>query len=137
MVQRGGDVRAQVVRTVNGRNLKTVMQEKINPLATVYTDDSAVYSRTHHYFAKHESVNHSANGYVRGSVSTNTIESFFAILKRGVIGTFHNVSKEHLHRNVGEFEYKYNTRELDDGERTVLAIQKADGKRLLYRQPVD
>lgn len=136
MVQRGGDVRAQVMPTVNGRNLKVAMQENIHPSATVYTDESSIYNRTGHYFAKHESVNHTSGEYVRGAATTNTIESFFAILKRGIIGVYHNVSAEHLHRYVGEFEYKYNTRKLDDGERTVLAIQKANGKRLMYKQPV-
>lgn len=137
MVKRRGQVRAQVMPKVNGRNLKAVMQENIDPSATVYTDDASYYSRTGHYFAKHESVNHSAGEYVRGSASTNTIESFFAILKRGVIGTFHNISPKHLHRYIGEFEYKYNTRDLDDGERTVLAIQKSNGKRLMYREPAN
>jgi len=71
--------------------------------------------------------------YVRGDVHTNTVEGFFAIVKRGLIGTFHSVSKKHLHRYVDEFAYKYSTRHLDDGERTIIAIQKAEGKRLTYK----
>ena len=73
--------------------------------------------------------------YVRGDVTTNTVEGFFSLLKRGVYGTFHSVSKKHLHRYVAEFEFRYNGRYLDDGARTVLAIKKAEGKRLMYRQP--
>ena len=84
---------------------------------------------------RHESVNHTAKEYVRGNVHTNTIEGFFSLLKRGVYGTFHSVSKHHLHRYLDEFSFRYNTRELDDGERTVEAIRGAEGKRLVYRQP--
>ena len=73
--------------------------------------------------------------YVRGDVTTNTVEGFFSLLKRGVYGTFHSVSKKHLHRYVAEFEFRYNGRYLDDGARTVLAIKNAEGKRLMYRQP--
>lgn len=71
-----------------------------------------------------------------GDVTTNAVEGFFSILKRGMIGTFHSVSKQHLHRYVAEFEYRYNTRHMEDGERTVTAIRKAAGKRLIYREPV-
>ena len=68
-------------------------------------------------------------------VTTNTIESFFAIFKRGLIGVCHNVSRQHLQRYLDEFEFRYNTRKVDDGERTVKAIQSGIGKRLYYRQP--
>ncbi len=81
-------------------------------------------------------MNHGRREYVRGDVTTNTIEGFFSLLKRGIYGTFHSVSKEHLHRYLAEFEYRYNTRKMDDGERTALAIQRGDGKRLRYREPV-
>ena len=84
----------------------------------------------------HEIVCHSAREYVRGDVSTNSIESFFAILKRGIMGVYHNVSRKHLQRYLDEFEFRYNTRDVEDGERTRRAIQGAIGKRLLYRQPV-
>lgn len=66
---------------------------------------------------------------------SNTAESFFAILKRGVYGTFHAVSKKHLHRYVNEFAFRWDTRYIDDGERTARAIKGADGKRLMYREP--
>ena len=70
---------------------------------------------------------------MRGDVFTNTIEGVFALLKRGIHGTFHSVSREHLHRYLSEFEFRYNTRKCDDGERTRLAIRAADGRRLTYR----
>lgn len=74
---------------------------------------------------------------VLGQLPTACPRAFFAILKRGIYGTFHSVSKEHLHRYLAEFEYRYNTRGMEDGERTALAIQRGDGKRLRYREPVN
>lgn len=77
---------------------------------------------------------HSAGEYTRGDVTTNTIESVFALVKRSIYGTFHNVSRKHLHRYLSKVEYKYNTRKLDDGARTVMVIQSADHKRLTYKE---
>lgn len=137
MVQRGGDVRAQVVPRVNGKNLKRFIRENIHKSARLMTDEAPYYKRVgKEYEGGHFTVNHSEKEYVRGDVYTNTVEGFFSILKRGLLGTFHSVSKKHLHRYVAEFEFKYNSRKLDDGARTVLAIRKAQGKRLLYREPV-
>ena len=136
IVQRGGNVRAQVVPKVNGRNLRAVIRENVDPSARVMTDESRLYNGLDKEYARHDSINHSAKQYADGDITTNTVEGFFSILKRGVIGTFHSVSKEHLHRYVGEFEYKYNTRKLTDGERLCLAIQKAEGKRLVYKEPI-
>lgn len=136
MVQRGGDVRAQVLPKVNGKNLKAVIRENVDTSAHIMTDESRMYNGLDEKYASHDTTNHSAKEYVRGNVHSNTVEGFFSILKRGVIGTYHSISKEHLHRYVGEFEYKYNTRKMTDGERLVLALQKADGKRLLYSEPV-
>ncbi len=136
LVQRNGDVRAQVLPTVNAENLKKVIEENVSKSANIYTDESRLYPALGKEFASHESVNHSKKEYARGNATTNTVEGFFSILKRGINGTFHSVSKEHLHRYVGEFEYKYNTRKLDDGDRISLAIQKANGKRLIYKEAV-
>jgi len=136
MVQRGGNVRAEVMPTVNGKNLRKAMRENISKSAKLFTDESRIYSRVGNDFPSHETVNHSVGEYVRGDASTNAVESFFAILRRGLIGTFHSVSPEHLHRYIGEFEYKYNTRQMNDGERLSLAIQKGDGKRLMYSEQV-
>lgn len=137
MVQRGGNVRAMILPKVNGKNLKRVIQQNIHPSARIMTDEASYYRGLHKDFeGGHDSVNHSAGQYVNGDITTNTVEGFFSILKRGMIGTFHSVSKKHLHRYVSEFEYRYNTRHLDDGERTAIAIRKSDGKRLLYHEPV-
>ncbi len=98
------------------------------------TDESRMYNGLDEKYASHEITNHSAKECVRGDVHSNTVEGFFSILKRGVIGAYHSISKEHLHRYVEEFEYKYNTRKMTDGERLSLVIQKSEGKRLQYSE---
>lgn len=78
-------------------------------------------------------VNHSAGEYARSDITTNTVEGYFSIVKRGLHGIYHNVLEYHLHRYLSEFDFRYTHRHLSDGERTSLAIKKADGKRLVYR----
>ena len=82
-------------------------------------------------------VDHGTGEYVRGNVHTNTVEGWFALLKRGVTGTFHHVSEEHLDRYVDEFAFRYNRRDITDGERAVQAIRKVGGKRLMYKKPIE
>jgi ISXO2-like transposase domain len=67
---------------------------------------------------------------------SNTVESAFSLLKRGIYGTFHNVSRKHLHRYVAEFDFRWNARKVDDCERLALAVRSAEGKRLRYKQPL-
>ena len=137
MVQRGGEVRAMVMPKVNAKNLKAEMHANIDRSARLMTDEASVYKTVGKDFAGgHETVVHSLGEYARGDATTNTVEGFFSILKRGIYGTFHSVSKKHLHRYVSEFQYKYNTRKLNDGDRTTMAIRKADGKRLIYKEPI-
>lgn len=81
-------------------------------------------------------VKHTAKEYARGDAFTNTAESFFPRVKRAMYGTFHSVSKRHLHRYIAYMEFLHNARKLEDGARTVLAIKKSEGKRLRYKQPV-
>ncbi|OGT85221.1 MAG: hypothetical protein A3H91_06080 [Gammaproteobacteria bacterium RIFCSPLOWO2_02_FULL_61_13] len=73
---------------------------------------------------------------MRGEVHVNTAESFFALLKRGLHGIYHAVSKKHLHRYLAHAEFLYNNRELEDGDRVIAAIRAADGKRLMYKEPL-
>jgi transposase-like protein/DNA-directed RNA polymerase subunit RPC12/RpoP len=136
LVERGGRVRSQVMRHVTGKNLKEVLKSNVEPSATIMTDDFRAYRKAAKDFAKHESVNHSAKEYVRGDAHTNTVEGFFSLLKRGVVGTFHHISEQHLPLYLAEFDHRHNTRFLTDGERTVIGLQKANGKRLTYRQPM-
>jgi hypothetical protein len=102
-------------------------------LARLYTDERPAYKTIGRRFRSHELVNHSAGEYVRGVAHINTAESYFALLKRGVMGAFHHVSRRHLHRYVGEFQMRWNTKQISDGERAAIAIRGGDGKRLVYR----
>lgn len=138
-VQRDGEVRAMVLPDVRADNLKKAVHQFVDQSADLMTDESHLYKKIGPDFASHQTVNHSGKEYVRVEphmiVTTNTIEGFFSLLKRGVYGTFHNVSRKHLHRYLSEFEFRYNTRSMDDGARTVAAIKGGEGKRLMYREP--
>ena len=100
------------------------------------TDESPVYTRVGREFNGHSCVNHSASEYVTtgGFKHSNTVENFFSIFKRGVIGTYHHLSEAHLGRYTAEFDFRYNTRKLNDTERADIALQGITGKRLTYRR---
>jgi transposase-like protein len=133
-VQRGGRIRRRVVANVTGETLKAAIREDVDCHARIITDENSAYKGIGPEFAGgHASVCHSAREYARGDVNTNTAESSFALVKRGIVGVYHNVSKEYLHRYLWQFDFMWNARKLNDGERTVLAIRSAEGKRMMYR----
>ncbi len=137
IIQRDGEARAQVIPDVTGKTLKGAIREHVHESARINTDEFLSYrSLRYTWPGGHDTVRHSLGEYTRGSAHTNTAESFFALLKRGIYGTFHAVSKKHLHRYVSEFQFRWNTRKLDDGARLVAAIRGAEGKRLMYREPI-
>jgi transposase-like protein len=137
LVERGGEVRAKVLQRVTAQTLGQAVREYMDPSARLMTDELAAYKGIGRRLAsEHQTVKHSLGEYVRGEVHTNTVEGFFALLKRGVYGTFHSISKKHLHRYVGEFQFRYNSRDLDDGERMTLAILAADRRRLTYQAQI-
>jgi hypothetical protein len=135
-IERGGRVKARVVENVTRNTLPLHVAEMVDTSAHLMTDERPAYRRIGRQYASHQTVHHKSGEYVRGDVTTNRIEGFFAGLKRQIKGTHHSVSKKHLHRYVSEVEFKYNTRGLDDGERTQRAIQGADGKRLTHDEQV-
>jgi hypothetical protein len=131
-------VRAQALASVDGKNLKAAMDEHIDRSARLVPDSLNPYTLVQQqlqFEGGHATVNHTRGEYVRGDAHSNTVEGFFSVLKRAIVGSFHAVSKQHLHRYVDEFAFRYNTRKNNDGERVVLAIQSADEKRLMYRAP--
>ena len=136
LVERGGNARSLVLDRVTGRNLKNAIMEHVQDGSTVCTDDFLAYRGMPKIF-KHKAVKHSAKEYARRegdfTVHTNTVESKFSLLKRGVIGTFHQVSKKHLPLYLAEFDHRYNNRKITDGERTVSALKLAEGKRLTLK----
>lgn len=140
LVERDGSVSSHHLATVNAKNVGEILDKQLHDDATLYTDDDAVF-QARSMKPRHRPdgvVRHSTGEYVRGDVHTNTIESYFSILKRGIVGTYHHVSPEHLKRYLAEFDFRYNERAalgVDDSERTARAIKGAEGKRLTYRQP--
>lgn len=135
LVKRGGEARAFVPARVTAASISRHIHEHVRPPhARLMTDESWVYTKIGRKFAGgHDTVNHSRKEYARGDVTTNSVEGFFSLLKRGLYGTYHAVSEQHLHRYVAEFQYRYNTRNLNDGDRVTKAIRSAVGKRLRYR----
>jgi hypothetical protein len=86
-------------------------------------------------FKGHGVVKHGQKEYVRGILHVNFAESFFSLLKRGILGTFHHISAKHLHRYLAEFDFRWSNRHATDGERMVRAIKGVEGKRLMMRAP--
>jgi hypothetical protein len=104
--------------------------------ARILTDENNCYNDIGPEFSGgHETVCHGTREYVRGEIHTNTVESSHALVKRGIVGIYHNVSKEYLHRYLWQFDFMWNNRSLNDGERTIAAIKGSEGKRLMYSDP--
>jgi transposase-like protein len=139
LVERGGKVRSQHVTSVTAGTLKPILEAQLDKASTVMTVGEGQYRVIGPHFARHETVNHSIEEYVRGDAHTNTIEGYFSILKRGINGVYHHVSAQHLKRYLGEFDFRYNERAalgVEDRERATKAVKGVVGKRLTYKQPV-
>ncbi len=134
LVERGGRIRTRPVERVSAKALKGAIRENVKKSAAIMTDEFSSYRGLGREFnGGHETVKHGEREYVRGDVHVNSAESFFALLKRGVHGTFHHVSKPHLGRYCDEFAFRWDHRKTSDAVRTVAAITGAEGKRLTYR----
>ncbi len=130
VLARDGEVRASVMPYVTANNIAAMLVENVDLGATLMTDESPLYTYVGSPFAEHHTVKHSAHEYARGFAHSNSVESFFSRLKRQMYGTHHAVSPRHLHRYVAEVAFKHNTRKMEDGERTLVAIRGAVGKKL-------
>lgn len=136
LVERGGEVRSFHIPAAYLDDVVTVVRENIDRESRLHTDESRLYSNVGTEFAAHETVKHSEKEYARGDVTTNTVEGYFAIFKRGMRGVYQHCAEKHLHRYLAEYDFRYNHRAAlgyNDGERAALAIKSADGKRLTYR----
>jgi transposase-like protein len=138
LVERDGRVRSQHMPEVTAKNLKLALLTQVHQKSYLMTDESGVYTAAGREFSGHGTVNHSIEEYVRGSFwHTNTVEGYFSILKRGIVGTYHHVSQQHLKRYLAEFDYRYNERSslgISDSERMAKSIMGIVGKRLTYRR---
>ena len=122
-VERGGKIRRQVLTDVTGKTLKGAIREMVDESSRVMTDDFPAYNGIGQEFAGgHEVICHSTKEYVRGDIHTNTAESSFSLVKRGLMGIYHSVSKEYLHRYLWQFDFLWNGRRMNDGERTAWPL---------------
>jgi transposase-like protein len=132
LVERGGNIRSMYL---DDKNVRGALMDHLHDDSRLVTDGSTVYK---FQFAKHESVDHSKFEWARGDVHTNTLENFFSIFKRGLVGTYQHMDKKHLHRYLAEFDFRFNNRAklgINDAQRADNALKGIGGKRLTYRQP--
>ena len=136
LVQRSGELRAGIVPTVNAANLRAILRENGTPESRIATDHLGAYRALDEDFLKHDLIDHGRKEYVRENVHVNTLEGWFSLLKRGLNGTYHHVSPQHLDRYVDEFQFRYNARKIKDGDRAIKAMKGAEGKRLVYKDAI-
>lgn len=138
LVERGGQVRTRVVATITAGILKETIDMHAHRDGTLFTDEFQGYIKLGREFeGGHKSTKHSIGEYAKpDGTNSNTIESFFATMKRGVYGTFHRISPTHLHRYCAEFEFRWNQRDVNDFDRTMQALKQTEGKRLMYKGTV-
>jgi transposase-like protein len=140
LIERGGKAKTRVVSSVSQNNLGKVLHECVDKSAVVNTDEHTAYKPALKGYAGHDTVNHSKDEYHRvnadGTISTtNSAESFFSLLKRGVYGSWHHVSREHLPKYADEFAFRWSNSKMTDGARMAAGIPLVEGKRLYYHQP--
>lgn len=136
LVTRGGEARSFHVDGVANAQLMPIIRANVSKEAFVMTDELRTYQGLGKEFWMHQTVNHSADEYVRGIVRTNTVEGYYSIFKRGMTGIYQHCSEKHLHRYLSEFDFRYSNRirlGIDDVERTERAIKGIVGRRLMYR----
>lgn len=131
MKQRGGDVRLQAVDTTTAQAIGNTVIENVSSDVQLMSDESLKYRKVLRGY-KRESVNHSNKEWVRGDVHTNGIENFWSVMKRGIYGTYHQISSKHLQSYCDEFSFRFNSRGLKDGERFSLTLSNIEG-RLSYK----
>ncbi len=140
LVERHGSARTKALPAITGKNLREALVTNASRKSMLMTDDASLYYEIGKEFYAHQKVNHSKREYTDfcGFAHTNTVESFFAIFKRGIMGSFHSVSEQHLQRYADEFAFRWGTRSrlgIEDAERAALIVRGAVGKRLTYRRP--
>ena len=133
LVERGGRARSFHVANIDAGKLRGALVTNVDRKSILQTDGSISYRLVGMEFAKHRFVDHNIE-FAQGERHSNTIENFFSILKRGVIGTYHHWSPAHLHRYLAEFDFRYSTKDISDRQRADTALIGTFGKRLTYRR---
>lgn len=137
LVERGGEVRSFHVPYAALDSVVGIVRKNIARELRLHTDESNLYNKVGREFAAHETVKHAAKEYARGDVTTNTVESYFAVFKRGMRGVYQHCAEKHLHRYLAEYDFRYNYRAslgYNDTDRTIAAVRGGEGKRLTYHQ---
>lgn len=137
LVERNGRARSHHIANVTGDTLRPILFTQVDRKSTLMTDTAGGYHKLGKQFARHEMVDHGKEEYVRGDAYSNTVEGYFSILKRGLIGVYHHVSEAHLKRYLAEFDFRYNARSalgVGDTERAEMLVAAIRGKRLTYRR---
>lgn len=132
-----GQARTFVVDQVNQATVLPIVRENVAKEARVMTDEAKWYTPLGKEYASHEFVSHGQKEYARGDVTTNRIEGYFSIFKRGMKGVYQHCGKQHLHRYLAEFDFRYSNRaakDIDDTTRAQAILRGAEGKRLTYRR---
>jgi transposase-like protein len=136
LVDRTGEARSFQIDKANMQNIEPIVTANIARESAVVTDQTHYYRDLNRVFARHETINHAADEYVRGDVHTNIVEGYFSIFKRGMKGVYQHCSEKHLHRYLAEFNFRYNAsvaKGVNDEQRAAKAVQGVTGKRLTYR----
>lgn len=132
IIERDGKVYAVPVINTRKKHILPIVEDKVEKGGNIYTDEFNAYKSLKGDYS-HRFVKHSAGEYVNGSVHTNNIESFWALLKRGLVGIYHNVSDKHLDKYVNEFTFRFNNKDLSEGSRFDVLLANTNGKRLDYK----
>jgi transposase-like protein len=135
----GSRVRSFPVERVTLNNIKPIMKEHVEVGTIIQTDEATVYHFIHDEFPDHDVVTHKNREYSRYEngrhITTNTVEGFFGLVKRGVFGIYHHWGRGYLQQYLNEFDFRYNHRKVNDSERTMLTLKATEGKRLTLREP--
>jgi transposase-like protein len=137
LVERGGSVRSFHIPIADQATVQKIVSENVARESRLHTDESKLYFNAGAIVAAHETVRHTAGEYVRGDVTTNNVEGYFSVFKRGMRGTYQHCGEKHLHRYLAEFDFRYNTRTklgFNDLMRAEALASGIQGKRLMYRR---
>jgi transposase-like protein len=139
LVERGGTARSFHVDSTSIADIAPILRQNIRRESRLHTDEARHYMEVGREYAEHGAVNHGREEYARGDITTNTVEGYYSIFKRGMKGVYQHCKEKHLHRYLSEFDFRYNNRSalgVDDQDRADKALKGITGKRLTYRGPV-
>jgi hypothetical protein len=135
----GSRVRSFHVERVTVDNVKPIMKEHVEVGTNIQTDEATIYHFMHDEFPDHDFVTHKNREYSRREngrhITTNTVEGYFGLFKRGIYGTYHHIGRGYIQQYLNEADFRYNHRKMPDSERTLLALRAVEGKRLKLREP--